>query len=158
MDELIKKANDMGAVMGDDAVAGGCVGDNTDLKTSISTLLNTVIAPFVPALQKVAEWMSNLSGSVSGTIGMHTNLGKETNTLITATNNYKTAVQNLDGAQKDITDTERTLLKGRKGTPLGLPLKKLLRKHRKGYAKTTEQVAKLRKKKADRNLCWSSYS
>ena len=151
MDELIKKANDMGAVMGDDAVAAAVVlGDTiTDLKTSISTLLNTVIAPFVPAIQKVAEWMSNLSGSVSGTIGMHTNLGKETNTLITATNNYKTAVQNLDGAQKDITDTERTLLTTRKELAR-LALEKSLAETSKGYEKTTKQVAKLKKEEAER--------
>ena len=151
MDELIKKANDMGAVMSDDAVtAAVALGDTiADLKTSISSLLNTVIAPFVPALQKVAEWMSNLSGSVSGTIGMHTNLGKETNTLITATNNYKTAVKNLDGAQKDITDTERNLLTTRKELAR-LALEKSLAEVSKGYEKTTKQVAKLKKEEADR--------
>ena len=159
MDELIKKANDMGAVMSDDAVTAAVVLGDTiaDLKTSISSLLNTVIAPFVPAIQKVAEWMSNLSGSVSGTIGMHTKLGKETNTLITATNNYKTAVQNLDGAQKDITDTERTLLKGRKELAR-LALEKALAETSKGYAKTTEQVAKLKKEEADRIAAVGRYS
>lgn len=159
MDALIKKANDMGAVMSDDAVTAAVVLGDTiaDLKTSISSLLNTVIAPFVPALQKVAEWMSNLSGSVSGTIGMHTKLGKETNTLITATNNYKTAVENLDGAQKDITDTERTLLKGRKELAR-LALEKALAETSKGYAKTTEQVAKLKKEEADRIAALSRQS
>lgn len=159
MDALIKKANDMGAVMSDDAVTAAVVLGDTiaDLKTSISSLLNTVIAPFVPALQKVAEWMSNLSGSVSGTIGMHTKLGKETNTLITATNNYKTAVENLDGAQKDITDTERTLLKGRKELAR-LALEKALAETSKGYAKTAEQVAKLKKEEADRIAALSRQS
>ena len=159
MDELIKKAHDMGAVMSDDAVSAAVVlGDTiTDLQVSISTLLNTVIAPFVPAIQKVAEWMENLSGSISGSIGMHTKLGKETKTLVTATNNYKTAVQNLDKAQKDITDTERTLLKGRKELAR-LALEKALAETSRGYAKTTEQVAKLKKEEADRIAALGRYS
>ena len=159
MDELIKKAHDMGAVMSDDAVSAAVVlGDTiTDLQVSISTLLNTVIAPFVPAIQKVAEWMENLSGSISGSIGMHTKLGKETKTLVTATNNYKTAVQNLDKAQKDITDTERTLLTGRKELAR-LALEKALAETSRGYAKTTEQVAKLKKEEADRIAALGRYS
>ena len=159
MDELIKKAHDMGAVMSDDAVSAAVVlGDTiTDLQVSISTLLNTVIAPFVPAIQKVAEWMKNLSGSISGSIGMHTKLGKETKTLITATNNYKTAVQNLDKAQKDITDTERTLLTGRKELAR-LALEKALAETSRGYAKTTEQVAKLKKEEAHRIAILGRYS
>ena len=159
MDELIKKANDMGAVMGDDAVTAAVVLGDTiaDLKTSISSLLNTVIAPFVPAIQKVTEWMSNLSGSVSGTIGRHTDLSRETKTLMEATNNYKSAVQNLDSAQKDITDTERTLLKGRKELAR-LALEKALAETSKGYAKTTEQVAKLKKEEADRIAAVGRYS
>lgn len=159
MDELIKKAHDMGAVMSDDAVTAAVVlGDTiSDLKTSISSLLNTVIAPFVPALQKVAEWMSNLSGSVSGTIGSHTQLSKETKTLIEATNNYKTSVQNLDSAQKNITDTERTLLIGRKELAR-LALEKALAETSKGYAKTAEQVAKLKKEEADRISAVGRYS
>jgi len=159
MDELIKKAHDMGAVMSDDAVSSAVVlGDTiTDLQVSISTLLNTVIAPFVPAIQKVAEWMENLSGSISGSIGMHTKLGKETKTLVTATNNYKTAVQNLDKAQKDITDTERTLLTGRKELAR-LALEKALAETSRGYAKTTEQVAKLKKEEADRIAALGRYS
>jgi len=150
MDELIKKAHDMGAVMSDEAVTSAvALGDTIeDLKISLSSLLNSVIAPFIPAIQRVASWIETMSSNISGSVKFSTELGRETNTLITATNNYKTAVENLDGAQKDISDTERTLLKGRKELAR-LALQTALAKTSKGYADTQKQLAKLKGEEAE---------
>ena len=159
LEELTKRAGELGLVLSDETIsAGEALGDAFDeLELSGKTLISNIFAPFAPLVKNVANWMMELTGNVSTAVTTHTQLSRETKTLMEATNNYKVAVQNLDSAQKDITDTERTLLKGRKELAR-LALEKALAETSKGYAKTTEQVAKLKKEEADRIAALSGQS
>lgn len=159
LEELTNRAGELGLVLSDETIsAGEALGDAFDeLELSGKTLISNIFAPFAPLVKNVANWMMELTGNVSTAVTTHTQLSRETKTLMEATNNYKVAVQNLDSAQKDITDTERTLLTGRKELAR-LALEKALAETSKGYAKTTEQVAKLKKEEADRIAAVGRYS
>lgn len=128
-------------------------GKTSTMNDSLKMAAAAIGDRLLPTVKDITTAVSNAANGFTDFISDHTDLAKETNTLITASEKYETAVRNLDNAQKDISDTERTLLTGRKELAR-LELQKALSETSKGYAKTKKEISDLKDVEAEhiRNL------
>lgn len=138
-----------GMTVASETLSGKTSTMNDSLKMAAAALGDRML----PAVKDITTAVSEAANGFTDFISDHTDLAKETNTLITASEKYETAVRNLDNAQKDISDTERTLLTGRKELAR-LELQKALSETSKGYAKTKKEISDLKEVEAEhlRNL------
>jgi len=128
-----------GMAVASETLSGKTSTMNDSLKMAAAALGDRML----PAVKDITTAVSEAANGFTDFISDHTDLAKETNTLITASEKYETAVRNLDNAQKDISDTERTLLTGRKELAR-LELQKALSETSKGYAKTKKEISDLK--------------